>query len=181
MIRPYPRDPLFAAIQMRCPATPQSSHWYQLELQAKKKAAYGPKCDQCVYLIMLSFASWVPETTFICVNVFINCSYSSCWVVAHVLYHIGFRRKYWMLSGYRKELRFQYKGIASGHGDITTVKVKFLSYTLNWAHIAFFILQVSLIVFLSLLLSVFCLSSKGWNALNKSILMPLERSLAGLQ
>lgn len=36
-----------------------------------------------------------------------------------------------MLSAKRKELHFQYKGIASGHGDTTTVKVKFLSYTLN--------------------------------------------------
>lgn len=70
---------------------------------------------------------------------------------------------------------------ALGHGDVTTVPVKFLSYTLNRPHVAFFILHVSLTVFLSLLLSVFCLSSKGWNALNKSILMPLERSLAGLQ
>lgn len=103
-----PGDPLFATIQMRCPATLQSSHCYQLELQAKKAAAYGLKCDQCVCLIMLSFPSWVPETTFVCVNVFINRSYSSCWVVARVLYHIGFRRKDWTLSGKRDELHFQY-------------------------------------------------------------------------
>lgn len=167
------QDPPCAALPARCPA-PQGSHCSRWSCTRKRKAAHGPKCDQCI--INYTSVCFLSSTNHLCVNVVLDCSSGRHWVGP------ACPGPYWSQGeGLSAVCSRERAARALGHGDVTTVQVKFLSYPLNWPHVAFFILHISLTVFLSWLSSVFCLSSKGWNALNKSILMLLEGLLAGLQ
>lgn len=57
------QDPPCAALPARCPA-PQGSHCSRWSCTRKRKAAHGPKCDQCI--INYTFVCFLSSTSHLC-------------------------------------------------------------------------------------------------------------------